>query len=179
MSTELNLDNYIRKIPNFPKPGILFYDITGVLVEPKAFQYCIDSMVHLYKGQKIDAVAAVESRGFVFASPFAERLGLPLVLIRKKGKLPGNTYSCKYALEYGYAEVEMHKTDVKAGQNILVVDDLIATGGTLQAAQNLIEQAGGEVMGFFGVVGLPFLKYDVALNPVPVKTLIEYHSELM
>lgn len=177
MSNDVSLDSVIRKIPDFPKPGVLFYDITGILVNAKAFRYCIDTMVMMYKNAKIDAVAAVESRGFVFAAPFAEKLGIPLILVRKKGKLPGSTYSCKYALEYGFAEIEVHKEDVKAGQRILIIDDLIATGGTLQAAQNVLEQGGATVTGFFGVVGLPFLNYSKLLDPVPVKTLIEYHVE--
>lgn len=177
MNKDFSLDSVIRRVPNFPKPGILFYDITGILVNPQAFSFCIDSMVKMYKNEKIDAVAAVESRGFVFAAPFAEKLGIPLILIRKKGKLPGNTFSCKYALEYGFAEIEVHKDDVKTGDKILVVDDLIATGGTLQAAQNVLEQGGASVAGFFGVVGLPFLNYEKILGDVPVKTLIEYHAE--
>lgn len=177
MNKDFSLDSVIRRVPNFPKPGILFYDITGILVNPQAFSFCIDSMVKMYKNEKIDAVAAVESRGFVFAAPFAEKLGIPLILIRKKGKLPGNTFSCKYALEYGFAEIEVHKDDVKAGDKIIVVDDLIATGGTLQAAQNVLEQGGASVAGFFGVVGLPFLNYEKILGDVPVKTLIEYHAE--
>lgn len=177
MSNNFSLDEVIRKVPNFPKQGILFYDITGILVNPKAFKYCIDMMVKLYKGTNIDSLAAIESRGFVFAAPLAERLGLPLVLIRKKGKLPGDTYSCKYALEYGFAEIEVHKADVKSGQRILVIDDLIATGGTLQAAQNVLEQGGATVTGFFGIVGLPFLNYHKVLDSIPVKTLIDYNTE--
>ncbi len=177
MKRNFSLDDAIRKIPDFPKPGILFYDITGILVNPEAFSYCIDQMVRLYRKEKIDAVAAIESRGFVFAAPFAERLGIPLILIRKKGKLPGKTYACKYALEYGSAEIEVHQADVKAGERILVMDDLIATGGTLNAAKNVLEQGGATVAGFFGVVGLPFLNYATVLGDVPVRTLIEYHGE--
>ena len=171
------LDKAVRRVPDFPKPGILFYDITGVLVNPDAFNYCLDQMVQKYKDVKFDAVAGVESRGFIFAAPFAQRLGIPLVLIRKKGKLPGDTYQCSYALEYGTATVEVHKSDVKAGQKFLVVDDLIATGGTLAAAKNLIEQGGGEVTDFFGVIGLPFLNYESVLSPCKVTTLINYAGE--
>ena len=171
------LDKNIRRIPDFPKPGILFYDITSVLVNPEAFKYVIDQMVELYKNKKIDAVAGVESRGFIFAAPFAEKLGIPLILIRKKGKLPGDTYECSYSLEYGTATVEVHKEDIKKGQNILVVDDLIATGGTLAAAKNLIEQGGAEVTDFFGVIGLPFLNYQKVLEPCTVTTLIDYDTE--
>ena len=176
MSVEM-LDKNIRRIPDFPKPGILFYDITSVLVNPEAFKYVIDQMVSIYKDKKIDAVAGVESRGFIFAAPFAEKLGIPLILIRKKGKLPGDTYECKYSLEYGTATVEVHKADIKKGQNILVVDDLIATGGTLAAAKNLIEQGGAEVTDFFGVIGLPFLNYQKVLENCNVTTLINYDSE--
>jgi len=171
------LDDSIRRVPDFPKPGILFYDITSVLTNPKAYKFCIDRMISLYKDAKIDAVAGVESRGFIFAGAFAELTGLPLILIRKKGKLPGDTYTCKYALEYGTAEVEVHKADVKPGMNVLVVDDLIATGGTLAAARNLLEQGGATVSDFFGVIGLPDLKYEEVLAPSKVTTLINYAGD--
>ncbi|MBQ1710106.1 MAG: adenine phosphoribosyltransferase [Treponema sp.] len=171
------LDKTVRRVPDFPKPGILFYDITGVLVNPDALKFVIEQMVEKYKDQKIDAVAGVESRGFIFAAPFAEKLGIPLILIRKKGKLPGDTYECSYALEYGTATVEVHKSDIKKGQNILVVDDLIATGGTLAAAKNLIEQGGAKVSDFFGVIGLPALNYEKVLAPCKVTTLINYDGE--
>lgn len=170
------LDKAIRRVPDFPKEGILFYDITSILVNPEAFRFCIDKMAGIYKDKKIDAVAGIESRGFLFASPFAERLGIPLVLIRKKGKLPGETYSCSYALEYGTSQIEVHKADIQAGKNYLVVDDLIATGGTLKAAKNIIEQGGGIVTDFFGVIGLPDLNYEKALDGDHVTTLINYHG---
>ena len=109
------LDKAVRRVPDFPKPGILFYDITGILVNPDAFKFCLDKMVEIYKDAKIDAIAAVESRGFIFAGPLAEKLGVPLVLIRKKGKLPGDTFECSYALEYGTATVEVQKSDVQKG----------------------------------------------------------------
>lgn len=176
MSVEM-LDKAIRRIPDFPKPGILFYDITSILVNPEAFKYCLDQMYKIYKDSKIDAIAAVESRGFIFAGPLAEKLGIPLVLIRKKGKLPGETYECSYALEYGTATIEAHKADIKKGQKYLVVDDLIATGGTLAATKNLIEQGGGEVTDFFGVIGLPALNYQKVLSPCNVTTLINYDGE--
>lgn len=171
------IDKAIRRIPDFPKPGILFYDITGILINPEAFSLCIQKMVDMYKDAQIDAVAGIESRGFIFAAPFAQQMGIPLVLIRKKGKLPGETYSCKYSLEYGTAEVEAHKADIKKGQRILVIDDLIATGGTLRAARNIIEQGGAEVAEFFGIVGLPFLNYTKALEPSVIRTLITYDNE--
>ena len=134
-------------------------------------------MVEIYKDSEIEAIAGVDSRGFLFAAPLAEKLGIPMVLIRKKGKLPGDTYSCKYALEYGTAEVEVHKADVEKGKKYLVVDDLIATGGTLVAARNLIEQGGGKVTDFFGVIGLPELNYEKVLAPSKITTLINYSGK--
>ena len=173
-----DLDKAIRRVPDFPKPGILFYDITSILVNPDAFKFCIDRMVDLYKDAKLDAIAAIESRGFIFAAPFAQKMGIPLILIRKKGKLPGKTFSEKYALEYGEAEIEVHTADITEGQNILLVDDLIATGGTLRAAINLIKKGGANVTDVFGVIGLPFLNFQKTLeDKVEVTTLIDYQSE--
>lgn len=171
------IDDAIRHIPDFPKPGILFHDITGLLVNPAAFKACVEKMVSLYKDRDIHGICAVESRGFIFAAPLAERLGLPLILIRKKGKLPGETFSCKYALEYGTAEIEVHKSDIQKGKNYIVIDDLIATGGTLNAARTIVEMAGGNVVEFFGIIGLPSLNFKKALEPVPVTTIINYDGE--
>ncbi|MDR2104004.1 MAG: adenine phosphoribosyltransferase, partial [Treponema sp.] len=134
MNQRINLDDYVRKIPDFPKKGVLFYDITGILTHPRAFSYCIDAMVEIYQDKRIDAAAAIEARGFLFAAPYAERAGVPLILIRKKGKLPGKTLAKKYQLEYAEAEIEIHAEDVSPGQRVLLTDDLIATGGTLKAA---------------------------------------------
>jgi len=172
-----NLDDYIRKVPDFPKKGILFYDITSVLASPVAFKFCIDQMVELYKDKNIDAIAAIEARGFLFASPFAIRMGIPIIPIRKKGKLPGVTLSKKYDLEYAQAEIEVHSADVPKGKRILLTDDLIATGGTLNAARSLLVEGGAQVPEIFGVVGLPFLNYQKILDPTPVTTLINYDSE--
>ena len=172
-----NLDNYIRKIPDFPKKGVLFYDITSILSAPEAFSYCIEAMVDTYSTRNIDAVAAIEARGFVFAAPFAVRMGIPLLLIRKKGKLPGITLSKKYVLEYAQAEIEIHQEDVPKGKRVLLLDDLIATGGTLNASRELLKAGGAEVPEIFGVVGLPFLNYEKILAPTPVTTLIQYHGE--
>jgi len=174
---EFNLDEYIRKVPDFPKKGILFYDITGILSSPLAFKYCIDKMAEIYKDQKIDAIAAIEARGFLFASPFAYKLGIPVIPIRKKGKLPGVTLSKKYDLEYAQAEIEVHAADVPRGKNVLLTDDLIATGGTLNAARSLLVEGGAQVPGIFGIVGLPFLNYKNLLDPTPVITLIDFHGE--
>jgi adenine phosphoribosyltransferase len=173
----LNLDDYIRKVPDFPKKGVLFYDITSILAKPAAFQYCIDSMVSIYKGKSIDAVAAIEARGFLFAAPFAIVMKIPLIPIRKKGKLPGITLSKKYILEYAQAEIEVHKEDVPIGKRVLIMDDLIATGGTLNAARELFEAGGAIVPEVFGVLGLPSLGYEKILAPTPVTTLIQYKGE--
>jgi adenine phosphoribosyltransferase len=154
----LNLDDYIRKIRDFPKKGILFYDITSVLAVPEAFKFCIDQMTEIYKNKGIDAVAAIEARGFLFAAPFAYRMNIPIIPIRKKGKLPGVTLSKKYDLEYAQAEIEVHSADVPKGKRVLLTDDLIATGGTLNAARSLLTEGGAEVPEIFGIVGLPFIK---------------------
>ena len=172
-----NLDMYIRKIPDFPKKGILYYDITGICASPEAFGYCIEAMVDIYSTKNIDAVAAIEARGFVFAAPFAVRMGVPLLLIRKKGKLPGITLSKKYDLEYAQAEIEIHKEDIPRGKRILLLDDLIATGGTLNASRELLKAGEAEVPEIFGIVGLPFLNYEKVLAPTPITTLIQYHGE--
>jgi adenine phosphoribosyltransferase len=171
------LDDYIRKVPDFPKKGVLFYDITSILANPQAFQFCIDSMIALYKDKSIDAVAAIEARGFLFAAPYAISMKIPLIPIRKKGKLPGITLSKKYVLEYAQAEIEVHREDVPVGKRILLMDDLIATGGTLNAARELLTAGGAIVPEIFGIVGLPFLNYEKIIAPTPVTTLIQYHGE--
>ncbi len=171
------IDKAIRKVPDFPKPGVLFYDITGILVSPKAFSYCIDRMEELYAGAANDGIAAIESRGVKIAAPFALRRGLPLILLRKKGKLPGETFRIGFTLEYGEDVLEVHRSVVHAGQRLLLVDDLIATGGTLDAASQLLALGGAKVMGIFGVVGLPFLNYQKALSAYTVNTLIQYTGE--
>jgi adenine phosphoribosyltransferase len=173
----IDLDKFVRKVPDYPKKGILFYDITSILVQPKAFQYCIEAMVDLYKDKDINAVAGIEARGFIFAAPFAVRMGIPLIPIRKKGKLPGITLSKKYHLEYAQAEIEVHREDIPEGKRILLIDDLIATGGTLNAARAILCAGGAEVPEIFGVLGLPFLNYENILAPTPVTTLLNYHSE--
>jgi adenine phosphoribosyltransferase len=171
------IDQAIRKVPDFPKPGVLFYDITGILVSPKAFAYCIDRMEELYDRENVDAVAAIESRGFIFAAPYAVRRGLPLILLRKKGKLPGETYRISFTLEYGEDVLEMHRSDVHPGQRLLLVDDLIATGGTLNAAAQLLALGGATIIGIFGVVGLPFLHYQKVLSAFSVNTLVQYEGD--
>jgi adenine phosphoribosyltransferase len=174
---EINLDNYIRKVRDFPKPGILFYDVTGILAAPEAFNFCIDRMIELYRDKGIEAVASVESRGFIFAAPFAARLGIPQILIRKKGKLPGKVIRKEYALEYGTSEIEIQEIDIPKGKRTLLVDDLVATGGTFKAARDILLENGALVPEIFGVIGLPFLHYERLLSDIPVTTLIHYDHE--
>lgn len=171
------LDKVIGRVVDFPKKGVLFYDITGILRHPEAFSHCINRMLEIYKDKPIDAIAAIESRGFIFAAPFAKEAGIPLILIRKKGKLPGKVYSVRYSLEYAEAEIEVHTTDVERGQNVLLVDDLIATGGTLRASAELLAKGGATVTEVFGVIGLPFLRYADKLEGINVTTLVNYQSE--
>jgi adenine phosphoribosyltransferase len=176
-SEGFNLDDAIRKVPDFPKPGVLFYDITSILANPDAFAYCVDSMLKLYRNEHIDAVAAIESRGFIFAAPFCYKLGIPLLLVRKKGKLPGKTISQSYELEYGSAELEMHSEDIKAGARFLIVDDLIATGGTINATCQMLHSCGAIPVRVFSVIGLPYLNYQKTIPDLHVDTLIEYFGE--
>ncbi|MDR1931893.1 MAG: adenine phosphoribosyltransferase [Spirochaetales bacterium] len=172
-----NLDWAIRKVPDFPKPGILFYDITGILATPEAFRYCIDELSEQTRESGATAIAGIEARGFVFASPVAERCGLPLILVRKKGKLPGQTVSRTFSLEYGADSIEIHTSDLQQPRRVLLIDDLIATGGTLSAAAGIFREHGSEVAGVSAVVGLPFLKYGEALTGFSVRTLINYDGE--
>jgi adenine phosphoribosyltransferase len=168
----MNLSDYIRDIPDFPKPGILFKDITPLLAEPKAFQHAIELMSSHYREQRVDAIAAAEARGFLFAAPMAVALGLPLIPLRKPGKLPYQTHCFQYELEYGSAELHVHIDAVVPGAHVLVVDDLLATGGTLKAGCQLIEKAGGVVAGCAVLVELDFLKARVLLEPYEVFSLI-------
>jgi len=172
-----NLDNAIRKIPDFPKKGILFYDITSVLMSPDAFSYCLNRMDELFGEAPINAVVGIEARGFIFAASYAYKKGLPLILIRKKGKLPGQTYSQSFTLEYGEDTIEVHKADLKTDINVLLVDDLIATGGTLKAACKLLSKGGAKVHAIFSVIGLQFLNYHEVLKGFRVETLINYQGE--
>ncbi|MFH1310238.1 MAG: adenine phosphoribosyltransferase [Candidatus Omnitrophota bacterium] len=173
----MNLDNVIRKVPNFPKPGILFYDITSIFVNPLAFQYVLDEMDKLYNETQIDGVIAIESRGFLVAAPFALKRSLPLVLARKAGKLPGDIIGQSYSLEYGEATLEIHKADLTPGKKWLIVDDLIATGGTLQAVAKMVESQKAEVAGIFSIIGLTFLNYMDKISSYNPQTLINYEGE--
>jgi len=170
----MDLSSCIRDIPDFPKPGILFKDITPLLADPTAFQHSIDLLSIKYAGEPIDAIAAAEARGFLFAAPLALKLHKPLVPLRKPGKLPYRTYSLKYDLEYGSAELHMHIDGVKLGARVLMVDDLLATGGTMAAGCKLVEQAGGIVACIAFLVELSFLKGREKLAGYDVFSLITY-----
>ena len=163
------VEDYIRTIPDFPEPGIMFRDVTSILQDAEGFKLAIDEMIKLLDGVDCDVIAGAESRGFIFGAPLAYALGKPFVLVRKKGKLPCETIEKTYDLEFGTATIEMHKDAIKPGQKVVVVDDLIATGGTIEAACQLIEELGGEVskivflMELAGLNGRERLaKYDVA-----------------
>jgi adenine phosphoribosyltransferase len=170
----MDLSQYIRDIPDFPKPGILFKDITPLLAEPRAFAQAIELLVAHYQGRRIDSVAAAEARGFLFAAPMALSMQKPLIPLRKPGKLPYRTYSLQYDLEYGSAELQVHIDGVTPGSRVLLVDDLLATGGTMQAGCKLIEKAGGVVVGCAFLVELTFLKGREKLQPHEVFSLIRY-----
>lgn len=173
----MNLDAAIRKVPDFPKPGILFYDITSIFTNPEAYQYVITRMLESYAPGTVDGVVAIESRGFLLGSCFAIERGVPLVLARKKGKLPCATWEKSYALEYGEATLQIHKEDLTPGKRWLIIDDLIATGGTLEAVVQMIEQAQALVAGIFGIIGLPFLGYDKKVGKYNPVTLVNYQGE--
>ena len=150
----MDLKKYIRSIPDYPKKGILFRDITTLIKNPDAFKFANDQIIELAKKIKFDKVAAIESRGFVFASTVSYMLNKPFILLRKKNKLPAETYSVDFTLEYGDATIEVHKDSINKNDKILVIDDLIATGGTAEAASKLIELSGGSVAGFIFVINL-------------------------
>ena len=164
MTLEENLKSVIRDVPDFPKPGILFKDISTIMLDAKLSKEVLAHLKELYQAESIDAVAGIESRGFLFGYPLAMELGVPFILIRKKGKLPYKKRSHSYELEYGSAVIEMHEDAVKKGQKVLIHDDLLATGGSASAAAELIKKCGGSVFGFNLLVALDFLKGDQKLK---------------
>jgi adenine phosphoribosyltransferase len=170
----MDLKRYIRDIPDFPKPGIIFKDITPLLSSPAAFQEAVDKMVAHFQGRRVTAVAAAEARGFLFAAPLALQMKLPLVPLRKPGKLPYRTHALQYDLEYGSAELQVHVDGFPDAARVLLVDDLLATGGTLQAGCQLVEKAGGEVAACAILVELLFLKGRERLRPHEVFSVIQY-----
>jgi adenine phosphoribosyltransferase len=174
MTTEMDLKKYVRSIPDFPKPGILFRDITPLLASPAAFRECIRRLADHYRGQKIDLIASAEARGFIFAAPLALELGAGFIPVRKPGKLPFETNSFRYELEYRSDTLEIHRDGVSPGQRVLLVDDLLATGGTIEACCRLIEQVGGVVAGCAFLIELKDLKGADRIANYEVFSVLEY-----
>ena len=176
MSLEAAIKSAIRDVPDFPKPGILFKDISTVLLNPALCNAMLDALVRQYAGIELDAIAGIESRGFLFGQALAMRLNKPFVLIRKAGKLPAKTHRLKYALEYGEAEIEIHADAVVPGTKVLIHDDLLATGGSAEAAARLLQRTGAQVVGFSFLIELGFLQGVARLMPhsSPVHCLVRY-----
>ena len=171
------VEDYIRTIPDFPEPGIMFRDVTSILQSAEGLKLAIDEMIRLLDGVEFDVIAGAESRGFIFGVPIAYNLHKPFVPIRKKGKLPRETVSASYDLEYGSAEIEMHKDSIKPGQKVVIVDDLIATGGTIEAAIKLVEELGGEVVKVVFLMELAGLKGRERLKGYDVSSVICYDGK--
>lgn len=173
------LQNAIRTIPDYPKTGIQFRDITTLLGDPKAFRLAVDQLVQPYAGMKVDKVSGIEARGFILGGAVAHQVSAGFVPIRKKGKLPHETVRIAYSLEYGIDEMEMHKDAVSAGEKVIVVDDLIATGGTAEAAIKLLQSIGAEVVAACFVIDLPDLggAEKIKALGVPVRSLLEFEGE--
>lgn len=171
----LRLEDHIRRIPDFPKPGILFYDISTLLRHPKAWSVAVDRMAESLAGDKPDLLAGIEARGFLVAAPLALRLGCGFIMVRKRGKLPGATIAHQYALEYGTDTIEIQADLIKPRQRVVVLDDLLATGGTLAAAIALARKVGGAVQGAACIIELTFLNGRTKLD-VPVTALMAYDS---
>jgi adenine phosphoribosyltransferase len=169
-----DLKKTIREVPDFPKPGINFYDVSTLFRNADAFRIAVDKMVERFRGEPIDAIAGIEARGFVLAATMAYHMDRGLILVRKAGKLPSLTERESYSLEYGEASIEMHRDAVEAGQRVLVVDDLLATGGTAAATGRLIRRLGGELQGFAFMVELDFLSGRGKLDSDNVFSLIRY-----
>lgn len=171
------LEEYVRSIPDFPEKGIIFRDVTSVLQDAEGFHLAIDTMQELVKDMDYDVVVGAESRGFIFGAPIAYNNKKPFVLIRKKGKLPCETISENYELEYGTATIEIHKDAIKPGQKVLIVDDLIATGGTTEAMAKLVERLGGEVTGMVFMIELAGLKGRDKLKKYRIESAIVYEGK--
>jgi adenine phosphoribosyltransferase len=177
MSGKIDLKDSIRSIPDFPKAGILFRDITTLLKDKSAFRRAVEDLAKKYKNKKIDLVVAVEARGFILGGAIAHKLGAGFVPVRKKGKLPWKTDSVTYDLEYGTDTLEMHRDAVKPGDRILIVDDLLATGGTVKAVVDLVNNRQGKILGIVFVIELVDLKGREKLKPYPVVALVKFKGE--
>ena len=171
------IEEYVRTIPDFPEPGIMFRDITTVLQDAEGFHLAIDELNQLIQGLEFDAIVGAESRGFILGAPRAYERHKPFILVRKKGKLPCDTISQDYDLEYGKATIEMHKDAIIPGQKVVIVDDLIATGGTLEASAKLVEALGGEVVKIICLMELAGLKGREKLSKYDVESVITYEGK--
>ena len=171
------IEDYLRSIPDFPKPGILFRDVTSVIQDPDGFKLAIDSLDELLKGVEYDVVVGAESRGFIFGAPIAYKNNKSLVLARKKGKLPCETVEASYELEYGTATIEIHKDAIQSGQKVVIIDDLIATGGTIEAIVRLVEELGGEVVRIGFLIELVDLKGREKLAAYDVVSVMTFDGE--
>ena len=170
------LEDYVVSIPDYPEPGIIFRDVTSILQDAEGLKLAIDSLQAELDGLDFDVIAGTESRGFIFGMPIAYNLHKPFVLVRKKGKLPRETVSASYDLEYGSAEIEMHKDSIKPGQKVVLIDDLVATGGTIEAAAKLVESLGGEVVRIIFLMELAGLKGREKLKNYDVRSVIRYEG---
>ena len=171
------LKKYIREVPDFPKPGILFYDITTLIADPDGYRLALDALESRIAPDRPDMLVGIEARGFVFGGALADRMKLPFALARKPGKLPSKTISEEYELEYGVDRLEMHADVIRPGMRVVLIDDLVATGGTIKAACKLVEKMGGEVVAIACVIGLTFLPFDHLLKGYKLHYLISYDSE--
>ena len=172
-----DVEKYIKGIPDFPQPGIIFRDVTSVIEDPKGLQIAVDDMSAMLDGVDYDVIAGAESRGFIFGAPIAYKNGKGFVLVRKKGKLPRETVEMSYDLEYGSATIEMHKDSIKPGQKVVLVDDLIATGGTIEAAAKLVEKLGGVVVKMIFLIELTDLKGRERLSKYDIDSLVKFDGE--
>ena len=171
------IDDYVKSIPDFPEPGIIFRDVTSVVQDPDGLKLSIDELIRKLDGVDFDVVAGLESRGFVFGMPVAYALGKGFVMVRKKGKLPRETVSCSYDLEYGSASIEIHRDAILPGQRVVVIDDLIATGGSAQAACKLVEELGGTVVKVLFLMELAGLKGRDKLQGYDVESVVVYEGK--
>ena len=174
----MKIEDHIRTVPNFPSDGIMFRDVSTLLFDATVFKTTIDQFAERWSDKKIDIIAGIDARGFIFGAALSYKLGLPLTLCRKKGKLPAETISEKYALEYGIAELEVHVDSVRKSQSVLIVDDLIATGGTALAAVSLIKKLGAQIAGCGFVVDLPEVGGSMKLRQanIEVRSLVEFEG---
>ncbi|MEE8470741.1 MAG: adenine phosphoribosyltransferase [Dehalococcoidia bacterium] len=170
----MNLKEKIRDVPDFPRKGIIFKDITPLLQDAPAFRHVIDLLTEMYRDKGVDVIVAAEARGFILGAPLAYNLGASFVPVRKSAKLPGECVSVEYMLEYGVDSLHMHKDAVSPGQKVLIIDDLLATGGTVAATTELVEKVGGKVIGIAFLIELTFLKGRTKLKGYEVTSLIQY-----